>query len=120
MVGAVTATLLTRRLTALAAAYAIALQAVLGSLVMVAAAGALPGLCASRAPQEPASDRTHGTTCFACAACCAGGGFPGVAPAGGALPAPRATAIRLSHRGLRLAERSAPRNLPPSRGPPSA
>ncbi len=120
MVRAVTSSLLTRRLTALAAAYAVALQAVLGSFVMVAAAaGALPGLCASGAPQSPASDRTHGAICLACPACCADGGCPGVAPAGGAVAAPRATAIRVGHRGLHLAERSAPRNLPPSRGPPA-
>jgi len=116
----VATTLLTRRLTALAAAYAIALQALLGSFVIVAAAGALPGLCTSGGPQAPASDRAHGTTCLACPACCAHGGFPGVAPARGVLPAPRDAAIRVGHRVRHLAERSAPRNLPPSRGPPSA
>jgi hypothetical protein len=42
-------------------------------------------------------------------------GRPALAAPAGAALVPRAAAVRVGHRILRLAERSAPRNLPPSR-----
>jgi hypothetical protein len=108
-----------RRLIALAAAYAVALQAVVAGFAVLSAVGQMPGLCASGAPEAPGSDRGHAVPCIACPVTCSDGGLPGAAPAGVAAP-PRAAAVRIGHRMLRLAERSAPRNLPPSRAPPSA
>jgi hypothetical protein len=109
-----------RRLIALTAAYAVALQAVLASLALQLAVGAAPGLCASGAPETPGSDPGHGTLCVACPASCGDGGLAGVAPAGVSTLAGGAAAIRVERPMLRLAERSAPRNLPPSRAPPAA
>jgi len=111
--------ILRRRLVALAAAYAIALQAVVGSFAVVTAMGAVPGLCASGASHEPGSDPRHQGTCVVCPTCCGDGGFSGVAPGGVCVPAPHGKADRVV-RGMHLAERSAPRNLPPSRAPPTA
>jgi hypothetical protein len=107
-----------RRLIALAAAYAVALQAVVASFAVFAAVGAVPALCASGASGTPGSDDGHAAPCVACPAVC--GGLPGVAPAGVSALARHAAAVRFGHRMLRLAERSAPRNLPPSRAPPAA
>jgi hypothetical protein len=119
MVGAVTT--MRRRLIALAAAYAIALQAVL-SFAALAAAGStgLPGLCTSSAPQEqPGRDTGHGRLCLACHACCGDGRLSGVPPAGIEVPAPLAMADRAAVRPEAL-EPATPRNRPPSRGPPTA
>jgi hypothetical protein len=109
-----------RRLIALAAAYAIALQAVVASFTVVSAVGAVPGLCTSGAPQTPGPDPGHAQPCIACPAFCGDGGPPGVAAAGVSTVARRAAAVRVEHGMRRLAERSAPRNLPPSRAPPAA
>ncbi len=109
-----------RRLIALAAAYAVALQVVLTSFAVIAAAGAVPELCTSGTPGTPGSDRGHAPPCIACSALCGHGGFAGLAPAGVRLLARRAAAIRVEQGMPRLAERSAPRNLPPSRAPPAA
>jgi hypothetical protein len=109
-----------RRLIALAAAYAVALQAVVASFAVLSAAGAVPALCASGASEAPVSDRGHAAPCVACPAVCGAGGLPGTAPAGVSALAWRAATIRFGHRMLRLAERVAPRNLPPSRAPPAA
>src|ERR1700722_2316078 len=88
MVGAVT--VMRRRLIALAAAYAIALQAVLASFVAFAATGAaLPGRCTSAGPRgqrpRPAG---HPAVCFACPACCGDGRLSGVFPAAVEVPVP--------------------------------
>jgi hypothetical protein len=109
-----------RRLIALAAAYAVALQAVLASFAVLSAAGAAPALCVSGASETPGSDHGNAAPCLACPASCGTGGLSGVAPAGSSALARRAAAVRVGYRMLRLAERSAPRNLPPSRAPPSA
>jgi hypothetical protein len=109
-----------RRLIALIAAYAVALQAVLASFAVVPAAGAMPGLCASGAPPQPGSDPGRVSACIACTALCGDGGLAGVAPAGIAGALQRGVAVRIAHPTLHLAERSAPRNLPPSRAPPAA
>jgi hypothetical protein len=109
-----------RRLIALAAVYAVALQAVLASFAVLSAAGAAPALCVSGASETPGSDHGNAAPCLACPASCGAGGLPGVAPAGSSALARRAAAVRVGYRMLRLAERSAPRNLPPSRAPPSA
>jgi hypothetical protein len=111
-----------RRLIALAAAYAIALQAVLASLAVLSAAGAAaPGLCRSGAPETPGPAPGHAQPCVVCPAFCSDGVPPGVAPAGVSMVARRAAAtVRVEHGMRRLAERSAPRNLPPSRAPPAA
>jgi hypothetical protein len=109
-----------RRLIALAAAYAVALQAVLTSFAVVAAAGAVPGLCTSGAPGMPGSDRGHASPCVACPALCGDGGLAGLAPAGVRGLGWRTAIIRVEHGMPRLAERSAPRYLPPSRAPPAA
>jgi hypothetical protein len=107
-----------RRLIALAAAYAVALQAVVASFAVLSAVGQVPGLCASGAPEAPGSDHGRAVPCIACPAACGDGGLAGVAPV--AALARRAADVRVGHPMLRLAERSAPRNLPPSRAPPSA
>jgi hypothetical protein len=109
-----------RRLIALAAAYAVALQAVVAGFAVLSAVGAAPELCASRASDTPGSDHGHAVPCVACPAACGAGGLPGLAPAGVSALAQCAAEVRVGHRMLRLAERSGPRNLPPSRAPPSA
>jgi hypothetical protein len=109
-----------RRLIALAAAYAVALQAMVGSLAVLSAVGAAPELCVSAASETPGPDHGHAVPCVACPAVCGAGGLPGLAPADVSTLARRAAPVRVGHRMLRLAERSAPRNLPPSRAPPSA
>jgi hypothetical protein len=118
MVGAVTT--MRRRLIALAAAYAIALQAVVASFAALAATGTVvPGLCTSSAPQEqPRGDSGHAVACIACAACCSAGGLSGMPPASVELPALRATADRGAHAQPRVMVPARPRNLPPSRAPP--
>jgi hypothetical protein len=103
----------------LAAAYAIALQAVVAGFAVLSAVGQIPGLCTSGAPQAPGSDHGRAAPCIACPLTCGDGGLPGVAPVGVAAPPPAAAGL-VGHRMLRLAVRSAPRNLPPSRAPPSA
>jgi hypothetical protein len=121
MVGAVT--VMPRRLIALAAAYAIALQAVLVSFAALAAAGAaVPGLCTSTVPQEqPGRHTGHTALCLACHACCDDGdGRLGVPPAGVAVPAPHAVADRVTPRPEAHDVPTTPRNRPPSRGPPAA
>jgi hypothetical protein len=119
MVAAMTSTM-RRRLIALAAAYAVALQAVLASFAVLSAAGAVPGLCASSAAETPGSDPGYAAPCVACPAYCGNGGLPGVPPACASVLARDAGADRIEHPMLRLGERSAPRNLPPSRAPPMA
>jgi hypothetical protein len=117
MVGPVT--MMPRRLIALAAAYAIALQAVL-SFAALAAGAAVPGLCTSTVPQEqPGRDTGHTALCLACHACC-GDGRLGVPPASVEVPAPRALADRATPRPEALDVPGTPRDRPPSRGPPVA
>jgi hypothetical protein len=118
MVDAVTA--IRRRLIALAAAYAIALQAVVAGFAALAAAGtAVPGLCTSSAPQEqPGRDTGHAIACIACPASCCDGGLYGAPPTGVAIPAPRSAFNRGEHKLLQLAARVTSRDRPPSRGPP--
>jgi hypothetical protein len=120
MVGAVTT--MRRRLIALAAAYAIALQAVLASFAALAAAGtAAPGLCTSSAPQEqPGRDSGHAALCIACPLCCGDGRLSGVPPAGVAVPIPLAATDRGSLRPAARDVRVTPRTRPPSRAPPAA
>jgi hypothetical protein len=119
MVGAVTT--MRRRLIALVAAYAIALQAVVSFAALAAAGAAVPGLCSSSAPREQqAPDPSHAGACIACPACCSDGGLSGAPPAGVEVPAPRAVADR-GARGLpQLDSRVTPRERPPSRAPPAA
>jgi hypothetical protein len=120
MVGAVT--VMRRRLIALAAAYAIALQAVLASFVAFAATGAaLPGLCTSSVPQEqPARHTGHAALCIACPACCGDGRLSGVFPAAVEVPVPCAEAARSILRPAEFDVRATPRNRPPPRAPPAA
>ena len=120
MVGAVT--MMPRRLIALAAAYAIALQAALASFAALAAAGAaVPGLCTSSMPQEqPARHTGHTALCLACQACCGDGRLSGVPPAGVEVPAPLAVADPAAPRLEAHDVATTPRNRPPSRGPPAA
>jgi hypothetical protein len=105
-------------LIALAAAYAVALQAVVGSFAMLSALGAVPGLCAPDAPRQPGSDPGHGPICVACPACCGDGAAPALATDDVCGPAPLVAADRVVHPQAHLAVRTALRNLPPSRGPP--
>jgi hypothetical protein len=120
MVGAVTT--MRRRLIALAAAYAIALQAVLTSFAALAAAGAaVPGLCTSSAPQEqPARHSGHTALCIACSACSGDGRLSGIPPAGVEVQAPLAAADRNTLRPAEFDIRATPRNRPPTRAPPAA
>jgi hypothetical protein len=120
MVGAVTT--MRRRLIALTAAYAIALQAVVAGFAALAVAGTgVPGLCTSSAPREqPGRDSGHAIACIACPACCSGEGLSGVPPAAIEAPAPRMVSDRSAHRLPQLAARVTPRDRPPSRAPPAA
>jgi hypothetical protein len=119
MVAAVTT--MHRRLIALAAAYAIALQAVLASFAALAAAGAAPGLCTSSVPQErPGGHTGHTGLCIACPACCGDGRPSGVPPTTVEVPAPFAAADRGILRPTEFDVRVTPRNRPPSRAPPAA
>ena len=119
MVGAVTT--MRRRLIALAAAYAIALQAVLASFAALAAAGAaVPGLCTSSAPQEqPGRHSGHAALCIACPACCGDGRLPAcllrATKRRRRVPRPTVTPL-----GRRLEAPATPRDRPPSRAPPAA
>jgi hypothetical protein len=120
MVGAVTT--MRRRLIALAAAYAIALQAVVAGFAVLAAAGvAMPGLCTSSVPREqPGRDAGHGLACVACPAHCGEGGPAGALPAAVEAPVSH-TASERGVRGLpQLAVQATPRERPPSRAPPAA
>jgi hypothetical protein len=119
MVGAVTT--MRRRLIALAAAYAIALQAVVASFAVLTAAGAaVPGLCTSAPREQPAHDTGHGTACIACPAYCSDGGLSGAPPAGVEVPVPRAAADRGTHRLPQIEVCGTARDRPPSRAPPVA
>jgi hypothetical protein len=119
MVGTVTT--MRRRLIALAAAYAIALQAVVASFATLAGAGTpVPGLCTSAHPGQPGRDSGHAVACIACPACCSDGGLCGAPPARVEVPAPRATADRSARRLPQLEARATTRNRPPSRAPPVA
>jgi hypothetical protein len=120
MVGTVTT--MRHRLIALAAAYAIALQAVVVGFAALAAAGtAVPGLCTSSAPPEqPGRNTGHAVACIACPACCSDGGLPGVPPAAVEVPAPRPAFDRGAHGVPQLAARVTPRDRPPTRAPPAA
>jgi hypothetical protein len=120
MVGAVIT--MRRRLIALAAAYAIALQAVLVSFAALAAAGtAVPGLCTSSVPQErPGRDTGHAALCIACPACCGDGRLSGVPPAGVEVSLPPTAADRGTHWPAALEVRATKRSRPPSRAPPAA
>jgi hypothetical protein len=119
MVAAVTT--MRRRLIALTAAYAIALQAVVASFAALAAAGAaVPGLCTSAPREQPGHDTGHATACIACPACCSDGAPCGAPPAGVEVPAPRATADRGAPALPQLVAWGTARNRPPSRAPPMA
>jgi hypothetical protein len=111
-----------RRLIALLAAYAIALQAVLASFAALAAPGtAVPGLCTSSVPQEqPARHTGHTALCIACPACCGDGRLSGVPPAGVEVPAPSAAADRGTDRPVEFDVQATPCIRPPSRAPPAA
>jgi hypothetical protein len=105
-----------RRLIALVAAYAIALQAVLSGFVALAMT-ASPDICAPAAggtlPAPPNSD------CGCCHQLCGGDAFAGVPPGDLAMaaPAPLRQADNLSRP---VAPPTPPRLLPPSRAPPAA
>jgi hypothetical protein len=108
-----------RRLIALVAAYAIALQAVVASFAVASAVDVVAGLCTSSAPQTPGPEPWHAQACIGCPAFCGDNGSP--APASGvSVPARHAVAVRFAQGGLLPAERMAPRNLPPARAPPRA
>jgi hypothetical protein len=119
MVGAVTT--MRRRLIALAAAYAIALQAVVAGFAALAAAGtAVPGLCTSSAPQEqPRRDSGH-AACIACPTSCCDSGLSGAPPAAAAAPVPRPSIDRNARRLTGVEARATPRARPPTRAPPAA
>jgi hypothetical protein len=120
MVGAVIT--MRRRLTALAAAYAIALQAVLASFAALAAAGTAepPGLCTSAGAQEqPGRPTGHTSRCIACLACCGDGRLSALPPAAVELPAPRAAADRDALQPPAHDARATPRDRPPPRAPPA-
>jgi hypothetical protein len=119
MVGAVTT--MRRRLIALTAAYAIALQAVVASFAALAAAGtAVPGLCTSSSRELPRRDSGHVIACISCPVCCSEGGLSGVPPAAVEASVPPAMASSAAHWLPQLAVRATSRDRPPSRAPPAA
>jgi hypothetical protein len=119
MVGTVTT--MRRRLIALAAAYAIALQAVVASFAALAAAGtAVPGLCTSAPREQPRHDTGHATACIACPVHCNNGGLSGAPPAGVEMSAPRVATDRGAYALPQIEARGTARDRPPSRAPPVA
>jgi len=110
----------TRRLIALTAAYAVALQAALAGVALLAAsAQGAPQICAA-VGHDPQSDSIPpGADCAACPALC-GGGSGGVTPGGFTVAAPAAAGFALEHRIVPVTPWRAQRLLPPSRAPPAA
>jgi hypothetical protein len=119
MVGSVTT--MRRRLIALAAAYAIALQAVVAGFAALAAAGtAVPGLCTSSAPQkQPRRDSGH-AACIACPTSCCDSGLSGAPPAAPAATVRLPSIDRNARRLTVIEARATPHNRPPTRAPPAA
>ena len=111
----------TRRLIALTAAYAVALQAALAGVALpVASAHAVPQICAA-AGHDPQSDSVPmGSDCAACPAVCSGGEPDAVASGGFTVAAPSAAALAVERRIVPVTPRGAQRMLPPSRAPPAA
>ncbi len=111
-----------RRLIALTAAYAVALQAALAGVALLAAASAghaAPQICAA-AGHDPQSDSVPmGSDCTACPAVCSGGGPDAVASGGFTVAAPAAAAFAVERRDARVAPGRGQRLLPPSRAPPA-
>jgi len=112
----------TRRLIALTAAYAIALQAALAGVVLLAASAhaAAPQICAAVGHDPQSGSLPMGADCAACPALCGGAGPDAVAPGGFAVAAPAAAALALERRIVPVTLRPSQRLLPPSRAPPAA
>jgi hypothetical protein len=111
----------TRRLIALTAAYAVALQAALAGVALLAAPAqaAAPQICAAVGHDPQSGSIPSGSDCAACPALC-GGGPGGVAPGGFTVVAPGAAAFALERRIVPATPWRAQRLLPPSRAPPAA
>jgi len=111
----------TRRLIALTAAYAVALQAALAGVALLAAyAHAAPPVCASTGHDPQSGSVPMGFDCAACPAVCGGGGTGAVAPGGFAVAGPAVAAFAVERRDARVAPGRGQRLLPPSRAPPAA
>jgi hypothetical protein len=111
---------MTRRLIALTAAYAIALQAALaGFAVLAASAHAAPEICAA-GHESPSGSMPMGSDCGTCPALCVGAGPDAAAPGSFTLAAPVVASFAVERRGVPVAPWPAQRLLPPSRAPPAA
>ena len=110
-----------RRLIALTAAYALALQAVLaGIAVWPASAHALPEVCAPAGHGPTPGPAPTGTDCVACPAVCGGAGPAGIVSGAFASTVPPVRAFGIAH-GIAVAvSHPAPRLLPPTRASPPA
>jgi hypothetical protein len=110
---------MTRRLIALTAAYAIALQATLAGFALLAAsAQAAPQLCAAAGHDSRSGSMPMGADCAACPALCGNAGSDAVAPGGFTLAPPVVVSFALDRRIAPVAPSPAQRLLPPSRAPP--
>jgi hypothetical protein len=110
-----------RRMIALTAAYAVALQAILSTFAVLAMSGrSAQEICAPVANGALPRSLPAGPDCMACPVPCGGAGLAGVAPDSRAVavrPAPSSSvALRVAPVPLRAAQRL----LPPTRAPPAA
>ena len=111
----------TRRLIALTAAYAIALQAALAGVVLLApSARTAPQICAAVGHDPQSGSIPMGADCAACPALCGGAGPDAVAPGGFAVAAPAVASFAVDRRIAPVMLQRAQRLLPPSRAPPAA
>jgi hypothetical protein len=112
---------MTRRLFALTAAYAIALQATLAGFAFLAAsAQAAPQMCAAVGHDSPAGSMPMGADCAACPAVCGPAAPDAVAPGEFTLAPPVVVSFALDRRIGPVAPWPAERLRPPSRAPPAA
>ena len=111
----------TRRLIALTAAYAIALQAALAGVVLLApSARTAPQICAAVGHDPQSGSIPMGADCAACPALCGGPAPDAVVSGGFTIAAPVTAALAIDRRIAPVALRPVQRLLPPSRAPPAA
>jgi hypothetical protein len=108
-----------RRLIALAAAYAVALQAVLAGFAVLATS-APAEICAPAGSSPPPGSIPMGPDCAACPVLCGSAGPHGMAPDTVALAAPPLPSFGIERRVAPAVPPPGQRRLPPSRGPPAA
>ncbi len=109
-----------RRLIALGAAYAVALQVLLPSFVLVAGDGVGVQICSSVHRENPDRSLPPNSHCAACPTLCEGTGLVGAAPAAFEFLSLPANSGLTSFASSSSVTRPSSRVLPPSRAPPLA